>query len=181
MPGGELQTARLRLRRWRPSDDDAMQAINRDPDVARYLNRPTTGPAIRDFFELVADHWRVHGFGLYAVETRIPGEPETFIGFVGIAYPTFLPSLAHRPELGWRLARWAWGQGLATEAAIAARDHGFGQLGLHELISIIHPQNERSQRVAIKVGMTIQSQVFNPVLKLMVDVWQVNAGGGEPR
>ena len=70
-----------------------------------------------------------------------------------------MPELAHRPEFGWRLARGAWGRGLATEAAGAARDDAFERLGLPELISIIHPENERSRRVATKLGMTIEGEV----------------------
>jgi RimJ/RimL family protein N-acetyltransferase len=81
-----------------------------------------------------------------------------------------------RPELGWRLGRESWGHGYATEAALAARDDAFGRLGLPALISIIHPENEPSRRVATKVGMSIRFQVFNPVHDLEVDIW----GGDAP-
>ena len=67
------------------------------------------------------------------------------------------------------------GHGYATEAALAARDDAFTRLALPELISIIHPANVRSQRVAAKAGMTIERQVFNEFLDRDVDVWQMPA------
>lgn len=171
----DLITPRLRLRRWRPEDEAPMAAINRDPEVTRYLNRPVDAKAVGAFFGVIASHWDDHGFGFYAAESREPESRGRLLGFVGVAYPTFLPDLAERPELGWRLARSAWGRGLATEAAIAARDDAFGRLGLAELISIIHPENVRSQRLAAKLGMAVERPIRNPVLGRDVDVWQRRA------
>jgi RimJ/RimL family protein N-acetyltransferase len=170
----ELITPRLRLRSWSSSDEDAMAAINRDPDVTRYLNRSVDAAAVEAFFGLVAEHWSEHGFGFWAIELLQPDASGSFIGFAGVVYPTFLPELADRPELGWRLARSAWGHGYAIEAATAARDNALGGLGLNELISIIHPGNVRSQRLATKLGMTRERQVFNPILKRPADVWQLS-------
>ena len=167
----ELLTPRLRLRRWRAEDEPPMAAINRDPEVTRYLNRPVDEDAVRAFFGLVNDHWDQHGFGFYALESREPDHAGQFIGFVGVAHPAFLPELAKRPELGWRLARSVWGRGLATEAASVARDDAFDHLNLPELISIINPENARSRRLASKLGMTIERKVHNPVLDRDTDVW----------
>jgi RimJ/RimL family protein N-acetyltransferase len=172
--GRELITPRLRLRRWCAADEAPMAAINRDPEVTHYLNQPVDEQAVSTFFAVVTDHWDRHGFGFYAVESREPGQ-YGFIGFVGVAYPTFVPELAGRPELGWRLGRAAWGRGLATEAAAAARDDAFDRLGLPDLISIIHPENRRSQRLAIRLGMSIERQVHNPTIGRGVDVWQLPA------
>jgi RimJ/RimL family protein N-acetyltransferase len=164
----ELLTARLRLRRWQPQDDAAMRAVNRDPQVARYLNAPTDERAVGAFVARVEQHWTAHGFGFWAVQLRANA---TFAGFVGVAYPTFLEVVADRPELGWRLARELWGQGLATEAATAARDDALGRLGLESLISIIHPDNVRSQRVARKLGMRVEQLVRHPRLGRDVEIW----------
>jgi RimJ/RimL family protein N-acetyltransferase len=172
MRTSNLHTLRLKLRRWRPEDAAALEAINADPEVARYLNPPLP-PAAR-FSERCVEHWERHGFGFFAVESREEPDPGRFIGFVGIGHPTFLPEVAHRPELGWRLARRAWGRGLATEAAAAVRDDAFGRLGLDELISIIHPDNAASKRVAGKVGMTIEGTVHHPGLDREVEVWQLS-------
>jgi RimJ/RimL family protein N-acetyltransferase len=171
-PVDELATQRLLLRRWRAEDEPAMAQINRDPEVGRYLNRPVDEAAVTAFFGLMVGHWENHGFGPWAVESCEPGLKGRFLGFAGLAYvPPFLSAAGSAPELGWRLARAAWGRGLATEAALAARDDAFGRLALPEIISIIHPENERSQRVAVKLGMQLRRRIENPVLGIEVDVW----------
>lgn len=149
-----------------------MRAINGDPQVTRFLNRPVDPATVAGFHAAVQEHWRLHGFGAWAVESREPGLEGTFLGFVGVAYPAFLPEIASRAELGWRIAHAHWGRGLATEAALAARADAFGRCDRDELISIIHPENRGSQRVAEKLGMTIERQIHNPVIDRTVDVWQ---------
>jgi RimJ/RimL family protein N-acetyltransferase len=171
----ELLTPRLRLRRWSADDFEPMAAINRDPAVTEFLNRLVDEAATQAFLAKTVDHWGEHGFGHWALEPRQGPLAGRLIGFTGVAYPTFLPELATRPELGWRLARETWGQGFATEAALAARDDGFTRLGLPELISIIDPDNSRSRRVAEKVGMSIERQVHIPALARDANVWSLPA------
>jgi RimJ/RimL family protein N-acetyltransferase len=172
----ELRTDRLLLRRWRPEDQSTMAQINLDPEIARYLNRPVDDAAVAGFYGQVVDHWERFGFGLWAVESLHLPLAGRFLGFVGLAHvPSFLAAAGDAPELGWRLARACWGQGFATEAAIAARDDAFSRLGVAELISVIHPRNVRSQRVAMKVGMRRWQVIENPVLGIEVDVWRVAA------
>ena len=168
-----LLTERLRLRPWLARDEAPMAAINQDPEVTRYLNRPTDEAAIAAFFGDVATHWHAYGYGLYAVD--LLGAEDRFVGFAGFSHPTFIPALADRPELGWRLARSVRGAGLATEAATAVLRDGFDRLGLSELI---HPENMRSRRVATKLGMRPECQVHNAVLSREVDVWQTTPGAG---
>lgn len=188
-PAAELRTPRLLLRRWRPEDEAPMAAINRDPEVGRYLNLPITEVSLAAFHAFMTAHWEQHGFGPFVVEAReriaardgaAAIEPGTFLGFAGVAHPTYLPALAERPEIGWRLARAAWGRGLATEAALAAREHAFAALGLPALISLIHPANARSQSVARKLGMAVERHVHNPLLGRFVEVWALAAGAAAP-
>lgn len=170
----EIRTERLLLRRWGPEHEQPMAEINRDPEVGRYLNRPVDEQAIAAFHGQVVEHWEAHGFGPWALESLEPGLDETFLGFAGLAFPPpFLAAAGAAPELGWRLARVAWGRGLATEAAAAARDDAFVRLRLPEVISIIHPENDRSKRVAVKLGMRVRRQIHNPVLGIEVDVWEL--------
>lgn len=146
-----------------------MLALSAHPDVARYLGSVAGGYVSR-----FRAHWRMHGFGLWAVELRGAAPPEELagcLGFVGLALPTFLPPVAHRPEVGWRLDRAAWGRGLATEAGLAARDYAFGVLGMPGLISVIHPDNRRSQRVAEKLGLAKEGTVLHPGLGIAVEIW----------
>jgi RimJ/RimL family protein N-acetyltransferase len=176
----ELLTPRLRMRLFRPSDEPALADINADPEVTRYLNRPVGRAASLAFYENAVGHWATHGFGFYAVESREPESTGRFLGFIGLGYATFLPELRHRVEIGWRLGRAAWGRGLATEGALAARDHAFEVVRLTELISIIHPDNERSRRVAAKLGMAVSELVDNPVIGREVEVWRITPDRAAP-
>jgi RimJ/RimL family protein N-acetyltransferase len=171
----ELRTPRLALRRWREEDYAAMAAINSDPEVTALLNRRMDAEAVAAFPDRNEGHWAEHGFGFWAVEPTEGPLAGAMIGFVGVAHPAYLPEVADRPELGWRLSPASWGHGYATEAALAARDDAFTRLGLPSLISIIHPDNTRSQRVAEKLGMSIDFQVFNPVHDRDVDIWSRTA------
>jgi RimJ/RimL family protein N-acetyltransferase len=169
-----LLTPRLLLRQWREDDLEPLVTINSDPEVTEFLHGPFDEAATARFLERAREHWERHGFGLFALESREAHSRGELLGFTGLAYPSFLPAVSHRPELGWRLARPVWGRGLATEAALAceslARDH----LRLNELISIIHPDNRRSQRVAEKLGMAVEGQVEDPVAMRPVDIWALD-------
>ena len=101
--------------------------------------------------ERINEHFRDHGFGLYAAELR---EDRTFIGYVGLAVPSFEARFTPCVEVGWRLAANHWGRGLATEGARAVVKHAFGELGLDEIVSFTVPANVRSRRVMEKIGMT---------------------------
>ncbi len=90
------------------------------------------------------------GWGLWAVEVTVTGE---FAGFVGLASVPFEAPFTPAVEIGWRLARPFWGQGLATEAARAVLDHAFGPLGMGEVVSFTATTNQRSQRGMRRLGM----------------------------
>jgi RimJ/RimL family protein N-acetyltransferase len=172
----EFRTERLLLRRWTADDGPAMARINRDPEVTRLLNRPMDEAAVAGFQEAMVGHWDIHGYGPWAVESLEPEMRGRFLGFAGLAHvPPFLAAAGSSPELGWRLDRAAWGRGLATEAALAARDDAVGRLALPGLISIIHPENQRSQRVATKLGMQRARSIENPALGREVDIWQLDS------
>ena len=175
----ELRTRRVLLRRWVPGDEQPMARINRDPQVGQYLNRPVDDKSIAAFFAVMVEHWQIHGFGPWAVESIQPDLQGRFLGFAGLAYlPPMLASAGPGPELGWRLDPAVWGRGLATEAAAAARDDALARLALPEIISVIHPENHRSQRVATKLGMHRHRQIDNPAIDRRVDVWQLPAPPG---
>ncbi len=97
------------------------------------------------------DHWREHGFGQWVVE--LPGAA-SFIGVVGLSAVGYQAAFTPAVEVAWRLARAHWGRGYATEAARAALDYGFGELGLAEIVAVTTPANLRSRRVMEKLGMT---------------------------
>jgi len=169
-----IETERLLLRPWRPAADlDGLAALNADPAVMRWVapNRPLRRDETAELLERIVRHWDEHGFGLWAVVPR--HEPDAAcVGFAGLAIPSFLPAVLPAVEVGWRLAPAWWNRGLATEAALASVRYGFETLGLSAMISIIEPGNERSLRVAEKLGMRSRPDRVHPVTRRRLRVMQ---------
>jgi RimJ/RimL family protein N-acetyltransferase len=147
----ELATQRLRLRRWRSEDLPAFAALNADPEVMRYFPETLDRAASDALAERIVAHFEQHGIGPWAVE--IPGVAE-FAGFVGLMVLTFEAHFTPCVEIGWRLARSAWGHGYAAEGARAALDCAFDKLRLDEVVSMTVPANLRSRAVMERLGMT---------------------------
>jgi RimJ/RimL family protein N-acetyltransferase len=146
-----IQTERLLLRRWREEDREPFYRMNSDPRVMEFMPACLTRAESDMLFERVNEHFRKHDFGLCAAELR---EGRTFIGYVGLAVPTFEASFTPCVEIGWRLSADNWGRGLATEGARAMAGHAFEELGLEEIVSFTVPENMRSRRVMERIGMT---------------------------
>jgi ribosomal-protein-alanine N-acetyltransferase len=103
-----------------------------------------------ELVERIEGGFEASGFGLWALEVRGTGE---FIGFTGLAVPEFEADFTPAVEVGWRLARSAWGSGYATEAARAALQFAFEEAGLSEIVSLTTPANRRSRAVMERIGM----------------------------
>jgi len=101
--------------------------------------------------EKVEAHFDERGFGLWALEIAETGE---FIGFTGLSTPRFPAHFMPAIEIGWRLARSAWGRGYASEAAHLALKFGFEDVNLPEIVSFTAIGNHRSQAVMARIGMT---------------------------
>jgi RimJ/RimL family protein N-acetyltransferase len=146
----ELTTERLVLRQWRDEDLDLWAAMNADAQVREYfpevLTRSQSAASLAYFRGTLAER----GWGWWAVEVAASGE---FVGMTGLD-PVDEELPFDGVEIGWRLARPAWGHGYATEAARAVLAYGFETLGLREILAITAAGNERSQAVMRRLGMT---------------------------
>jgi RimJ/RimL family protein N-acetyltransferase len=142
-----LHTARLRLVVPQARHAAAFAALHADPYTMRYIGdgRPLDRTDAWLQLAMLSGHWQLRGYGVWIVEDAGDG---SFVGRVGL----FHPDGWDEPELNWMIVPWLRGQGLATEAAQAARDAAFGALGLQSLVSLVRPGNEASRRVAMKVG-----------------------------
>jgi len=146
----ELTTERLVLRGWTDDDLEPFAALNDDPEVMEHFPRRLTREQSDATAERIRGFIDEHGWGLWAVEVRDSGE---FVGFTGLQVPRFDAAFTPCVEIGWRLARSAWGHGYATEAARASFAHAFGPLDLDEVVAMVVPANVRSQGVMRKLGM----------------------------
>jgi len=142
-------TERLILRPWELRDIDPFAALNAHPEVMRYFPATFTREETAAFVERVAA-LEDQGLGFQPVEERATGD---LVGIVGMApvKPEF-PS-APATEIGWRLARHHWSKGYASEAARAWLAHGFGALGLEEIVAFTFTGNAPSRRVMERLGM----------------------------
>jgi RimJ/RimL family protein N-acetyltransferase len=147
----ELTTDRLLMRQWRDSDREPFAALNADPAVMEHFPAPQTREMSDALIDRNIPAIDERGWGLWALEVRETGE---FIGFTGLSVPSFEAHFMPAVEIGWRLAKGAWGNGYATEAARASLAHGFGPAGLDEIVSFTATTNLPSQRVMQRIGMT---------------------------
>jgi RimJ/RimL family protein N-acetyltransferase len=177
-----LETERLVLRKPEPGDREAYAEIFGDPEVMRFIGwgRTVAPEDVPRSIERMLRHWERHGVGLFSVVRK---EDERVVGRTGYLLwdASRWVSAMHEElegeldtEIGWTFARAFWNQGYATEAALACRDHAFGELGREKIISLIARENIASIRVAEKIGETLeQEDVRSPVLDSPVDVYSL--------
>jgi RimJ/RimL family protein N-acetyltransferase len=145
----ELETARLRLRLWRDDDLHDLERLNANPRFTRFLNPGCAAYApewTADKLARMRQDWDRNGWGSWAIEER---ETRRFVGRVGLQFHRLWPDDV---ELGWGVDPELWGRGYATEAAREALRHAFDALGFARVVSILHPENLASIRVAEKIG-----------------------------
>jgi RimJ/RimL family protein N-acetyltransferase len=148
-----LETERLILRPFREADFERYAVMCADPEVMRYLGEGralTRGEAWRQM-AMILGHCQLRGYGLWAVEERGSG---ALLGRLGFFNPEGWPGF----EIGWTLRRESWGRGYATEGARRALAYGFTEMGREHVISLIHPENRGSIRVAEKLGERLEGR-----------------------
>ena len=151
----QLITPRLRLETYTDAHRDALNALNADPQVYRFLSgQPETLVETQAVIERVKARWAEVGYSWWALMDRASGE------LVGAGcLQNLRREMAPLPdpgcplEIGWRLRRDCWGRGLATEAAVAIADFAFDARGADELLAVCIPENTASSGVMARIGM----------------------------
>lgn len=149
-----LETERLRLEQWHDAHFERFSRFMRDPAATRYIRASPLDPA-RAFeqHERSLEEWERLGFGKRAL---IEAESDRWLGFVELSLVG--PGKGSRPgdvEIGYFIEPSRWGEGFATEAAIATRDDAFERCGIAELIGRCRVENVASARVLTKVGFEL--------------------------
>ena len=155
-----IETRRLTLRQLVLNDCAALDVLLGDDDVmasSEYgsLSQQEVEAWLRNEID---EFKRSDVTGRLAVVRKSDSQ---LIGYCGLTLLPDIDGIAEY-ELGYRLIRSAWGNGYATEAAIAVRDYAFTVLNLNRLVALIEPVNKRSIRVAEKLGMKYEKDVFLP-------------------
>jgi RimJ/RimL family protein N-acetyltransferase len=138
-----------------------MSAINADPDVMRYFPATQGQSETASFITRMQKHFCQHGYNYFAVELL---ETSTFIGFIGLSYQDFESPWTPFTDIGWRLDRTYWGQGLASEGAQRVLDFAFHELNLKEVYSTAPKINTPSIRIMDKIGMRKLGEFVHPKL-----------------
>jgi RimJ/RimL family protein N-acetyltransferase len=150
-----LETDRLLLREFVEDDAESFFKLNTDPEVMRFVpDKPLLN--VEQARQTLIDHpiadYRRYGFGRGACILKRTGEQ---IGFAGLKYLDELGEV----DVAYRLLPAHWGQGLATEVALASVRYGFAALGLKRIIGLVMPKNIASVRVLEKTGLRYSGTV----------------------
>ena len=161
-----IETARLKLRPWREADIAPNTAMLADPLSARFITsdgKPVTDELVgwRNA-AIMAGHWALHGAGMFVVEEKQTGR---YVGRVGPWRPSGWPGF----EIGWGIASGFRGKGYAVEAARASIDWAFARFEIAQIIHCIDRENIASQRVAQRLGATIEREM--DLFGHVADVW----------
>jgi RimJ/RimL family protein N-acetyltransferase len=143
-----LETQRLKLREFSHDDLADLAAMVADEDQMRFYPRPRTRDEASAWISRNLALYKEYGFGFWLIESLATSG---FLGYCGIR-PLALEG-APETEIGWHTRKTFWNQGIATEAAMVARDLAFRRFGLLRLVAIIHPDHVASRRVAENIGM----------------------------
>jgi RimJ/RimL family protein N-acetyltransferase len=141
-----VETERLLMRGWTQGDFEAYAATNAHAEVQRFLGGPQDREQSWRGLAAHMGHWQLRGYGQWALERRSDAR---VIGRAGLWHPEGWFGV----EVGWKLDRDVWGNGYASEAAAASLDWAWRNVDVDRILSVIHPENAASLRVAERLGM----------------------------
>jgi ribosomal-protein-alanine N-acetyltransferase len=152
-----LETPRLILRAVKEEDAPGFFELDSDPEVHKFLgNQPVKDlKESEEVIKYIQKQYEENGIGRLAIIDKASGE---FVGWSGLKYETVVRAGFPYYDLGYRLKKKFWGQGIATEAAIASLKYGFQQRQLEEIYAAADLDNIGSNKVLQKVGLKLVDQ-----------------------
>jgi RimJ/RimL family protein N-acetyltransferase len=173
------ETARLRLRDWRESDQADFYAIMNRPEVMKHLGGVQTPQEWNAAYQRISGFSADFGHTFWILEDKATGELQGFCGLKRVNSPG-AGDLTGQFEIGWRLRSEAWGKGIAKEAAIASLDLAFGRFEAPHVVALTIASNRASQGLMERLGMTRREDLdfhdsrfgedMNPTM-----VWRIEA------
>ena len=112
-------TPRLGFRTWQAFDLDDFAAINADPEVMRFFQKPYSKDDTQAMVDRMERMYADKGYCYFAVDHL---ESKELIGTIGLGWKTFEADFTPCVDIGWRIAKKWWNQGLSTEGAAACLD-----------------------------------------------------------
>tara|TARA_R100001591_G_scaffold2681_2_gene6771 strand:+ start:6167 stop:6706 length:540 start_codon:yes stop_codon:yes gene_type:complete len=153
---------RLGFRKFNDSDLNPFFEINSDPEVMKHFPSVLNIEQTELLIKKINNHIEEHGYGFFAVDLL----PEnTFIGFIGLKNSSFEADFTPCVEIGWRLDKKYWNQGLATEGSARCLDFAFSDLNVVEVYSFTALLNKASERVMQKIGMKKIGEFDHPLVE----------------
>ena len=150
-----IETPRLRLRKFTFDDVDALEKVLGDPVAMRFYPAAFSREGVEQWIRRNLERYESSECGLWAMVLKASGE---VIGDCGCVVQVVedTPEM----EIAYHVRRDYWGNGYATEAALACMDYAFSRLAAGRVISMIRPENRQSRRVAEKNGLTCEKVIF---------------------
>lgn len=148
-----IETKRIILREILPTDIEGMYELDSDPDVHKYLgSKPVTNKQQTiEIINIIRQQYLDNGIGRWAI---IDKKTNDFIGWTGLKFVTDLTNYhKNYHDLGYRLIKKYWGQGIATEAAIASLDYAFDHLNIEKVYAMADCENDGSNKILKNVGL----------------------------
>lgn len=159
------ETKRLILREWQDKDFEPFSKLGQNESVMEFFPKIFNQQDTLELISRIKDKFKANGFGFYTVVLK---DSEQFVGSIGLNIPDFEAHFTPCVEIGWRVAKEYWGQGLAVEAAQKCLDIGFNEFNLNEIVSFTARVNKKSERVMQKLGMVhdVKGDFYHPKLEI---------------
>jgi len=158
------ETERLLLREILPTDEEGLFQLDSDPEVHRYLgNKPIRDKEqTKEVIQFIRQQYVDNGIGRWAIVDKVTND---FIGWAGLKFVNKLTNNhVNYYDLGYRLRKNYWGQGIATESAKAIVTYGFEKLKVKEMFAMADVENLKSNHILTKIGFKlVEAFVFDGI------------------
>lgn len=161
-----FSSSRLGFRLWQESDLPLFSEMNADPETMKYFANTLTEKESEAMMTRMNTMFEAHGYCYFAIELL---ENQEFVGMIGLGYKDFEADFTPCTDIGWRIRKKFWNQGIATEGAAACLDYARANQ-INEVLSMASTGNAASLKVMEKIGMEHWKDFDHPDLSHRPDI-----------